>query len=568
MFFDAYRKGNYRGALDAALKINLPGHIYTSAVTAAAHAQLGEREAARTALRQLLTQKPEFAATAREEFGRWFDAELTSHLIDGLRKAGLDIASADAAVVPDVAVVVLPFINRSPDPGNEYFSDGLTEEIITDLSRIAALRVISRNSSMALKGTTNDTHSIVKQLGVTHLVSGSVRRVGDDLRVTAELIEGVSDSPLWSEKYSGTMADVFGIQEEIAQKIVLALKVTLTEREARQVAERPIENPVAYDCYLRARQEMYAWTPEASRRALRLVDDALAIVGDTPLLLATKAQLYWNEVNTGQVPAGAGLDRAADFVGRALALAPDFPLAIFVRGLVAGSRGQPERALPDLYRAHELWPGDANIVAEFCRFSNSAGLRNKGEFVDRLVQVDPLTPVTPLVVCAHHILRGQYLEAAIAARRAIEMAPVPSMLHVLAAWTIAEAGFAEEACQTLGRVGTLMGDTVLGSWALFLKHAREGNVHQALSCVTPEVEQAMMGNEFTSRTVVHGYALLGRADDAFRWLRTAIDRGFINYPSLERDQFLGSLRDDPRFRQLMDEVRPRWEAVVAWERSR
>jgi hypothetical protein len=147
--------------------------------------------------------------------------------------------------------------------------------------------------------------------------------VGDDLRVTAELIEGVSDSPLWSEKYSGTMADVFGIQEEIAQKIVLALKVTLTEREARQVAERPIENPVAYDCYLRARQEMYAWTPEASRRALRLVDDALAIVGDTPLLLATKAQLYWNEVNTGQVPAGAGLDRAADFVGRALALAPD-----------------------------------------------------------------------------------------------------------------------------------------------------------------------------------------------------------------------------------------------------
>jgi TolB-like protein len=162
-------------------------------------------------------------------------------------------------------IVVLPFVNRSQDPDNEYFSDGLTEEVIADLSKVSALRVISRNSAMTLKGTTKDTPTLAKELGVSHVVTGSVRRAGDALRVTAELVEARTDAPVWSEKYAGTMEDVFGIQEEIARKIVAALRMTLTETEARQVAERPIENPLAYDCYLRARQQMYSWTPDASQ---------------------------------------------------------------------------------------------------------------------------------------------------------------------------------------------------------------------------------------------------------------------------------------------------------------
>jgi hypothetical protein len=101
-------------------------------------------------------------------------------------------------------------------------------------------------------------------------------------------------------------------------------------------------------------------------------------------------------------------------------------------------------------------------------------------------------------------------------------------------------------------------------WALFLKHTREGNVDQALIQVTPEVEQAMKGNEFSARTMAHGYALM---DDALRWLRSAIDGGFINYPCLERDECLRGLRGHPRFQEMMAEVRPRWEAVVAWERG-
>ena len=154
-------------------------------------------------------------------------------------------------------VVVLPFVNRSAAQDDEYLSDGLTDEVITDLSRVSALRVISRNSAMALKGTTKDTRTLARELAVTHLVTGTVRRAGQSLRITAELVDADADVPIWSEKFSGSMDDVFGIQEDISRQIVAALKVKLTAAEEQRVANRPIDDPVAYDSYLRACQVMY-----------------------------------------------------------------------------------------------------------------------------------------------------------------------------------------------------------------------------------------------------------------------------------------------------------------------
>ena len=479
-------------------------------------------------------------------------------------------ASGPAAPEPTGArrpsVVVLPFVNRSPDPGNEYFSDGLTEEVITDLSSIEALRVISRNSAMALKGTTRDTPSIAKELHVTHVVSGSVRMAGEALRVTVELVDASSDVPVWSEKYSGTLADVFGIQEEIARKIVAALKVKLTPSEERQAAERPIQDVVAWDAYLRARQEMYHWTPEASRRAHRLVEEALAVVGEVPLLLATKGQLHWNEVNTNVVGAEEGLARAEDFVARALAGDPALALAIYVRGLIAGSRGQLEKALPDLYRARALAPNDANVLAEVIRFSNVAGLRGHGRIVDRLVSIDPLSPITFLCESSYNWVNGNWAETAAAGRRAIELAQQASMLHTFAGWQIATAGFREEAVPILGRAAEASAATPLGPWAAFLSHALAGNREAALQHAAA-LEHAV-SNEFAARMVAEAYALLGREDDALRWMGTAIRLGFVSYPAFsEHAPFLAGLRDRAAFRELLDPLRQRWLALVEWEQQ-
>jgi adenylate cyclase len=459
-------------------------------------------------------------------------------------------------------VVVLPFVNRSPDSGNEYFSDGLTEEIITDLSRIDALRVISRNSSMALKGAGGDTRSIAKQLGVTHVVSGSVRRAGDALRVTAELIEASSDAPLWSEKYSGTVADVFGIQEEIALKIVSALKIKLTDSGEQRAVSRPIDNVVAYDCYMRARQEMYNWVPAAQDRANRLVDEALGIVGENSLLLATKGQIVWNKVNTMMDPDERHLDEAAECARRALALDPEDFLGIFLRGLVAGVRGETANALRDIYRAHLLRPGDPNVLAEMCRFAEASGVEG-GDYVKNLVAIDPLTPVTWIVVAFDNLCKGRIQEGLPGARRIIAMAPEVSMLHILAATTIAGAGLRGEAIELLEMAGKKLAGSIFGSWALFLRYALDGDASRCCAQMTPLLEKGASFLDHNARTIADGYSLIGHNDEALRWIRIAMDRGFTNYPFLAKhDPLLANVRSDPRFPELMREVKTRWEALA------
>jgi serine/threonine-protein kinase len=507
-------------------------------------------------------------------------AQLARSLAKALAKAPADrhvsIATFAAALTTEIvtaqrhppSLVVLPFTNQSTDPSNEYFADGLTEEIIADLSRLQGLRVISRNSAMTLKGTRKDTPTIARELKVSHVVAGSVRRAGNALRVTTELIDASSDKPIWSEKYSGTMEDVFGIQEEIARKIVGALEVQLTVRESREVSERPIENVVAYDCYLRARQEMDAWLPGSLDRAAKLVDQALAIVGENPLLLATKGQILWFYVNVMVGPDDAYLDQADALAARALAIDNDHYFAIFVRGLVAGLRGETERALKDLHRARELRPGDSNILANVCRFSQEAGLQNTWPLVNQQLRLDPLYPVAWFGPGYTNYLNGQFQEAVPAARRAVELAGMTSPLHTYSAWILAGAGLRDEAMDLLRRTGADLAGSLNGSWASFLFHALERNADGVSKYESPELLKAAGLVESAARMMAGAYALIGRTDDAIEWTRIAISRGFLHYPFLSsHDPFLESIRSDARFEALMIKLRPRWEAIVEWERS-
>jgi len=399
---------------------------------------------------------------------------------------------------------------------------------------------------------------------VSHVLTGSVRRAGNALRVSVELVEARADTPIWSDKYTGTVEDVFGIQDEIAAKIVTALEVTLSESERRQAAERPIADTAAYDCYLRARQHMYGWMPDSTERALREVDSALAIAGDLPLLLATKAQLYWNELNMGLVPPDVALPRAAEVVERALALDPDHPLAIFVRGLIAGSRGRQEEALPDLYRAHDLWPGDANILLETCRFSNTAGLRHFDALVERLQLIDPLSALTPMLRAGVLWANGHFEDAVAPGHRACELTEPGSRISFLIGMFNAPTS-REEARALLEPTTRVMAGTAFGDAASFLYHALAGDREGALRFATPRLAQTLR-NEVDAVLMAEGYMMIQRAEDALGWIRHAIDHGFINYPFLtEHDPFLADLRDDRRLIEMMEEVKPRWEKVIEWE---
>jgi TolB-like protein len=181
------------------------------------------------------------------------------------------------------SIVVLPFDNMSPDPTDAYFSDGLTEEIITNLSHIGSLRVISRSSAMVLKGTQKDVRTIGKELDVQYVLEGSVRKAGEALRITAQLIDARSDDHLWADKYDGVLDDVFGMQESVSRSIVEALELRLTSAEEQRIGERRIDDIQAYDCSLKAQGEILRGTPDALHRAQQYLDTAIEITGPTPI---------------------------------------------------------------------------------------------------------------------------------------------------------------------------------------------------------------------------------------------------------------------------------------------
>jgi TolB-like protein len=223
---------------------------------------------------------------------RWFRRE---------REEGTEEPKTEPISFPEwkKSIVVLPFDNISPEEAQDYFCDGMTEEIITDLSSIHDLRVISRSSAMMLKGSKKAVRDIAKELNVQYVLEGSARKAGNDIRITAQLIDATSDAHLWADKYSGKLDDVFDLQEEVSRKIADALKLKLSPKEDKYLAERSIDNVKVYEYYLKAIDKITMFTEDSVNRALRYLQNAVDIMGDNALLYSAMAFAYWNLVNIG-----------------------------------------------------------------------------------------------------------------------------------------------------------------------------------------------------------------------------------------------------------------------------
>src|SRR6185503_10103316 len=238
-FYDAYRRGDYRGALDFALKVNLPGQWFSHAAAAAAYGQLGERDAARNASRDLLRLRPDFAATARADIEKWWEPEYVESMVAGWRKAGLEIAGEtktalhelDPARSPGQAsgatraedgfwVAVLPF-KHGANVDLTALAEGLTEDIVTGLSRFSYLRVIAHSSTSRYSGEAVDVRSVGKELGARYILDGRLRRAGSELRISVQLIDAASGAHIWAETYNRPFRaeEIFQLQDELVPRI-------------------------------------------------------------------------------------------------------------------------------------------------------------------------------------------------------------------------------------------------------------------------------------------------------------------------------------------------------------
>jgi non-specific serine/threonine protein kinase len=462
------------------------------------------------------------------------------------------------------AILVLPFTNLPADPESDYFADGLTEEIIADLSSVRQLRVISSTSSMQFKGTKLAVAELARQLRVEYVLEGSVRRIGGALRITAKLIEAATDSPVWGHKYNGTLEDVFAIQETLSRSIVEALRVVLTAEEEQKLKEHPIADVRAYEWYLRAKQELLRFTKDSLDRAVECLEQSSAIAGDNVLLLAAKGEAYWQYVNSGVSADPSYLDKAEACVRRVLEIDPQSPHGLRVAGLVRVHRGDIQGALTQLKRALDLAPNDPDSLLWGSLVAGMSGKMSLAEaWAARLVGVDPVTPFFQLMPGAMAWMKGDYEKAwALWSERHAAVLENPLMRLVYGHVAIM-TGRITEGNRILDELAHAVPDNPFGQLAPVYQHAFKGDRDAVLAGLTSSLVEALEGDPQYCWFLAQCHALVHDVDAGLRWVEAAVARGFINHDLLaRRDPFLANLRGDPRFDVLMRDVRRRMDAIA------
>ena len=459
------------------------------------------------------------------------------------------------------SIAVLPFANLSPDPADEYFADGLTDEIITDLSAIRGLHVIARASMMRFKATTKEPATIAGELGVRYVLDGSVRRAGTTLRLTVRLVDAVDNATIWSEKLNGSIEDVFAMQERVSRTVVDALRVTMTPHEERRLAERPIEDLRAYEAYLQARQLMWTFTVESLDRARIFLENALATIGDNARLIGTLGQVHLHYLETTQPAVAHHLAEAEQCATRLAALDRDSVLLHSLRGSIHYLHGEIQEAIVSFERARALDPNDANVACylalQYIMAGRDAPAR---EAADAAVSLDPLTPLFQCMPGYCETAAGHPDAAVPHYRRFLEMEPSNPGAHLFLAWTLAMAGQTEEVIDIAERMTRSFPGTIFADVGRVFTLAMRGDLQGAANAITPAVRDAAGGAEWFSRLLMDLYAMVGDPERAADAAESMLARGFAHYPALaQHDRFLAPYRNHPRIHRMLEIARRRWE---------
>ena len=324
--------------------------------------------------------------------------------------------AVDLLALADKSIAVLPFADMSPDKDQEYFSDGLSEEILNLLAQIRDLKVIGRTSSFAFKGRNEDLRTIGSTLGVAYLLEGSVRKAGDDLRITAQLIEVEGGSHLWSQSYDRRLENVFAIQTEIAGSIAEALKTSLVGPGQAAPVAQPATSLPAYDLFLQARRLIHGRTRTELEAARKLLDDALALDPDYAPALAAAAQavILLNDglAGYGDIPLDEAAAIAQPLLDRALALDPNLAEAHAVQGLLFRMQRDFVRAEAALARALALNPSLPDALHwQMGLLGNAGRLREQLATRRRLAELDPLNVFNLAGLARNLLSSGELVEA-------------------------------------------------------------------------------------------------------------------------------------------------------------
>jgi TolB-like protein len=451
------------------------------------------------------------------------DQRVTSgaQVVAALRAPLTDSAPAmPAASPPSRSVVVLPFANLSADPENEFFSDGLTDEVITDLSRVHALRVISRTTAMHYKGTTRTLREVGEALGVSWALTGSVRKAGTALRISAQLVDVRTDEPRWAEKFSGTMDDVFDVQERVSRAIVGALDVALSPGESARLAERPLQDPRAFELYLKAREALAGYDVP---RAAPLIARAVEIEGRVPVLRALQALSGIMELRSGASRDPALMARLEQEALALMAECPDRAHGHAILGFLSYERGDQATAVRALRRAMELDPADGDI-----RFFHGIALQSAGHGDPRAglewLALDPLSPLANALVACNTWFIGRPQEGLAAQEEAVRLAPAGLIYHWALGYHYLLVDRHEDAARQAAWLAEHAARIPYTAQLRALVAACAGRHAEALE-ILATVDQAALDGHHTFH-LAESYAVAGADAEAVALLDRAVTMGF------------------------------------------
>jgi len=450
------------------------------------------------------------------------------------------------------SIAVLPFENLSEEKSNAYFVDGIQDEILARLSKITALKVISRTSTQRYKSQPGNLREIGQQLGVANVLEGSVQRMGDQVRVTLQLINAKTGVHLWAETYDKKLIDIFAVETEIAKAVAARLSATLTNGEERVVSAKPTNNPEAHEAYLRGRYFWNKRNADGFRRAIELFTKATELDPNSALAYAGLADSYAVCPNYGFASFKDTLPKARAAALKALQLNDALAEAHAAYGNVLlsdfdwiRSRREFERAIeldPNYATAHQ-WLGLDNLI-------DSGELDRGLAEVQKAQELDPLSPIINTVLGISYYTRHDYAGAAAQLRKTLELDPDFYFARYMLAQTLVLEGAIDEGIREAQKAREGSDDPAVLA-VLGFAYARKGDRQQAMKVLAQLAEES--ATQFVPASAfAFVYLGLGDNEHALDWLEKGYDDRSSNV--IKVDPVCDPLRGDPRYERLVARI--------------
>ncbi len=461
---------------------------------------------------------------------------------------------SEAATVSQKSIAVLPFDNLSRDPDNAYFCEGVQDEILTRLAKVADLKVISRTSTQHFKSTPDNLPQIARQLGVAHILEGSVQKAGDAVRVNVQLINALTDAHLWAETFDRKLTDIFAVESEIAKNIAEALQAKLTGSEKSSIAKTPTVNAEAYELYLKGRFFWNKRTGADLRKSIEYLNQAIAKDPGYALAYAALADSYGVLRFYGGVSPGESVVPARAAARKALELDDSLAEAHASLGLLATEELELDSAVSELERAVQLNPNYAT-AHHWLALSHTA----LGQFArailegKRALELDPLSMIINADLSVIYLYARRYDLAEAQARKTLEIDSRSFLAHYYLGAALQLTGRLKEAIPEFQKAVELNNDPY--SIAMLVQaYARNGQTEEARKALAHLNEVAKSG-DLPDYALALAHTSLGEKERAIEELEHAYHGGNRSYLFiLKVDPLLDELHGDPRFEALVQKI--------------